>query len=114
MTDYRNMDPDFHNPEDPFRRDPWLSSDAGPSNTAWGWVAAAVFVVALLAVGFGIWGKPQSNGVNTASNDQAPPAVTHFAPPAPMPTPTMAPTPATPSAPITPAPGTPGPAGHVQ
>jgi len=48
MSDYRNLDPDFHNPEDPFRRDPMLSPDAGPSNTAWGWVAAAVFIVAVL------------------------------------------------------------------
>jgi hypothetical protein len=115
MTDYRNMDPDFHNPEDPFRRDPALSPDAGASNAMWGWVAAAVFIVAVLAVGFGIWGKPQSNGMNTASNDQTAPAVTRMAPPAPMPTPTMAPTPpAPPSAPVTPAPSAPGPAGNLR
>jgi hypothetical protein len=109
MTDYRNLDPDFHNPEDPFRRDPMINPDASPRNTAWGWVAAAVFIVAILAVGFGIWGKPQSNGMNTAFNSSSPQA-THIPPPAP----TMAPAPATPSAPVAPAPSAPAPAGKVQ
>ncbi|MFZ0422168.1 MAG: hypothetical protein WAL80_04750 [Xanthobacteraceae bacterium] len=113
MTDYRDMDPDFHNPDDPFRRDAALSPDAGASNTIWGWVAAAVFIVALLAVGFGIWGKPQSNDMNTAFNGPAPQA-THIPPPAPMPAPTMAPAPATPSAPVIAAPSAPGPTGQVQ
>jgi hypothetical protein len=113
MTDYRDMDPDFDNPADPFRRDPRLSPDTRPSNTIWGWVVAAVFVVALLAVGFGIWGKPRSNDMNTAFNAPAPQAA-HIPPPAPMPAPTMAPAPATPSAPVTPAPSAPGPAGQVQ
>jgi len=112
MTDYRNMDPDFHNPEDPFQRDPLLRRDAGPSNTAWGWVAAAVFIVALLAVGFGIWGTP-SNEINTAFNGPSPQAA-HVPPPAPMPAPTMAPAPATPSAPVAPTPSAPGPSGQVQ
>ena len=69
MTDYRNLDPDFHNPENNSRRDPMINPDASPRNTAWGWVAAAVFIVAILAVRFGIWGKPQSNGMNTAFNE---------------------------------------------
>ncbi len=112
MEDYRDIESDFHNPEDPFRRDPALSPEAGASNTIWGWVAAAVFIVALLAIGFGI-GGPQSNEVNTAFNGPSPQAA-HIPPPAPMPAPTMAPAPATPSAPIAPAPGAPGPAGQVQ
>ena len=114
MTDYRNISPDFRDPEDPFRRDPILSPDVGAEDTAWGWVAAALFILVLLAVGLGIWGKPPQGGVNTASNDLNAPAVTRMAPPAPMPTPSMAPTPPITAAPVTPAPSAPGPAGNLR
>ena len=114
MSDYWNISSDFGNPEDPFRRDPILSPDAGDGDSAWGWVAAALFVLVLLAVGLGIWGKPPQGGVNTASNDPTAPAVTHMAPPAPMPAPTMAPTSPIPAAPVTPAPSAPNPAGNLR
>ncbi|HEX4408412.1 MAG TPA: hypothetical protein VH206_06550 [Xanthobacteraceae bacterium] len=96
----------LHNrdPNDPYRNDPNLASAGGADNTAWGWIAAAVFVLVIVAVGFGLGHKPGENGINTASNDMSPPAVTRIPPPVPMPAPTMAPAPATPSAPVTPAP----------
>ena len=96
MSDYRNLDSDYRDPEDPYRRDPKLDPDAPATNTMWGWVVGAVFVLAILAVVFG--GGHQPAGTNTASND-VPPAMNRMAPPAPMPTPSMAPTPATPIAP---------------
>lgn len=77
MSDYRNMDWDFLNPEDPYRRDAKLNLDAGASNAAWRGIAAVAFVLAILAIGFGIWAKPSQNGMSTA------PAVTHMAPTAP-------------------------------
>jgi hypothetical protein len=96
MSDYRNLDSDYRDPEDQHRRDPRLDPDAPATNTMWGWVVGAVFVLAILAVVFG--GGHQPAGTNTASND-VPPAMNRMAPPAPMPTPSMAPTPATPIAP---------------
>lgn len=114
MTDYRDSDSDFYEPADRFRQDTILGPDAGVKNAVWGWIAAAVFLVAALAVGFGIFGKPQSIELSTASNDQAAPAVTRMVRPAPMPTPTMAPAPAIPSAPITPVPSAAGPAGNLK
>ncbi len=100
MSDYRNSD--FRNPEDPFRRDSKLDPDVAASNTAWGWIAAAVFVVVLLAVAFGVGHQPGQGGTNTAANDMTPPAATRMAPPAMTPLPPAA-TPA-PAAPMTPAP----------
>jgi hypothetical protein len=105
MSDYHLHTRD---PEDPFRNDPKLDPALGADNTAWGWIAAAVFVLVIVAVGFGLGHRPGDGGVNTASNDATPPAVSRMAPPAQMPAPTMAPTPATPSAPISPAPAAPG------
>ena len=102
MTDYQNPDYDPLNPEDPFRRDGKMK--ARPANVITGWIAAAVLVVAVLAVGFGLMRQPGSIGTNTASNDiAAPTAPTHMAPPA------------TPSqlAPATPAPISPTPDGTI-
>jgi hypothetical protein len=83
MTDYQNPDFDPFNPEDPFRRDGKMNPDAQPANVLAGWIAAAVLVVALLAVGFGLMHQSGSIGTNTASNDiAAPTAPTHMAPPA--------------------------------
>jgi cell division protein FtsN len=76
-------------PYDPVARD---------MNAAWGWVAAAVFIVIILAVAFGIGHQP--GNTNTASNDSNPPPATRMAPPpvsmAPI---TPAPTPSTPAQP---------------
>jgi cell division protein FtsN len=99
MSDFRNFDsPD---PNDPSRRMPY-DPDARAMNATWGWIAAAVFLVVVLAVAFGIGHQP--GPVNTASNDTAPPAA-HMAPPA-----TPAPAPgATTLSPTTPAPISPTP-----
>jgi hypothetical protein len=105
MTDYRNLDSDYRDPEDPYRRDAKPDPDARATNAMWGWVVGAVFVLAILAVVFG--GGRQLAGTQTASNDAKTPMTNQMAPPAPMPTPSMAPTPATP---IAPAPSTPAPA----
>ena len=104
MSDYRNFD--YRDPNDPLRRDAPSSAGARAMNATWGWIAAAVFLVVVLAVAFGIGHQPSQ--MNTASNDTAPPAATHMTPPsfAPAPNPTTAPAPA---APITPAPSAPAP-----
>jgi len=64
-------------------------------NAAWGWIAAAVFLVVVLAVAFGVGHQPGERATNTAFNSPAPPPVmTHMNPPA--------------MAPATPAPARPG------
>lgn len=94
MTDYRDPYFDHQRPE---RNNP----DARVINTTWGWIAAAVFLVVVLAVVFGLGHQPGRNGTNTAMNTPAPPptATTRMNPP------TFAP--ATPAPLITPAPNTP-------
>jgi hypothetical protein len=100
MSDYRNSDYDYRN--DPLRRDPAYDPDARAMNATWGWIAAAVFIVVVLAVAFGIGHEPGQSGTNTAANDVTPPAATRMAPPL-----TMAP-PANPAPPAaTPAPNSP-------
>jgi hypothetical protein len=105
MTDYRNLDSDPFNPNHPYRRDPKLDPNLRPANALTGWVVAAVFAVAILAVIFGLAHQPGQIGTNTASNDvtpNPPPAVTHMAPPA---SPSGTPSPqTTPQAPISPTP----------
>jgi hypothetical protein len=87
MSDY-----DYRN--DPLRRDAPYDPVAGDTNTIWGWIAAAVFIVVVLAFAFGVGHEP---GQRTASNDDvSPPPATRMAPPPAM-------------APITPAPITPAP-----
>jgi hypothetical protein len=112
MSDYRNPDNDFRDPEDPYRRDVKLDPDARAANAAWGWIAAAVFLVVVLAVAFGVGHQPGQPNTNTASNEVNPPAATQMLPPTTIPTPSMSPAPAAP-APITPAPGAPA-QGSVQ
>jgi len=109
MSDYRNLDNDYRNPEDPYRRDAKPDPDARAANAAWGWIAAAVFLVVVLAVAFGVGHQPGQPVTNTAANDVTPPAATHMLPPTMIPTPaapSASPAPTTP-APITPAPNTP-------
>ena len=84
MSDYRNLDSDPFDPNDPYRRDPKLDPNLRPANVVTGWVVAAVFAVAILAVIFGLARQPGQIGTNTASNDMpasTPPAATHMAPP---------------------------------
>jgi hypothetical protein len=102
MSDY-----DYRNPEDPFQRDTAYDPNVRTGNSAWGWVAAAVFVAIVLAVVFGMGHQPGQNGTNTAMNQSKPPATT-MAPPAttnPTTNPSPAtPAPANPAPPVTPAP----------
>ena len=84
MSDYRNPDHDYHNPEDPFRRDAKFDPDVGAANVMWGWIAAAVFIVAILAVA-SAWDT--SRAEPTPSNDVTPPMINHSVPPATVPPP---------------------------
>jgi len=99
MSDYRNSEFDYRN--DPLRRDPAYDPDARAMNATWGWIAAAVFIVVVLAVAFVIGHEPGQSGPNTASND-APPAATRMAPPLtaapPAASPAATPTPNSPAA----------------
>jgi hypothetical protein len=101
MSDY-----DYRNQDDPFQRDSAYDPNVRTGNSAWGWIAAAVFVAIVLAVVFGMGHQPGQNGTNTAMN-QSKPAATQMAPPA-------APSPASPApanpAPTGPTPATPAPA----
>lgn len=107
MSDFRNSD--YRNSNDPLRDAPY-DPDVRAMNATWGWIAAAIFLVVVLAVAFGI--GHESGQFSTASNDAAPPAA-HVAPP-PV---TMAPNPTAPNpgmAPTAPAPVTPTPNGTGQ
>jgi hypothetical protein len=73
MSDYRNSEFGYRNDEPPY--DPV----ARDMNATWGWIAAAVFIVVVLAVAFGVGHQP---GQRTASNDIGSPPATHMAPPA--------------------------------
>jgi len=105
MSDYN-----YPGPEDPLRRDDIYDPNARRGNTAWGWIAAAVFLVVVLAMLFGVGHQAGQNGTNTASNDTNAPA-TRMAPATPAPSnvpPTTAtPAPANPAPPVTPAPSPP-------
>jgi hypothetical protein len=108
MSDYRNSDFDYRNSNDPLRRDPPFDPDERAMNSTWGWIAAAIFVVVILAVAFGVGHEPSQPGTNTASNDIAPPAATRMAPPVTrMAPPTDAAPPAATPAPMSPMPNTP-------
>lgn len=117
MSDYRNPDFDPFDPNDPYRRGAKTKPELRPSNVVTGWVVAAVFVVAILAVIFGM--THRRLGTNTASNDiafrNASPAMIHMAPPTPRGT--SSPTPSPPAAtkpPISPVPPAPGQTGGGQ
>jgi len=94
MSDYRNYDPN-----DPLRGDPQLDPNARPPSSAWGWIAAAIFLVVVIAVAFGYGHRPGQLGTNTASNDVSAPAATHMTAPATVPPPSTAPAPGTPTTP---------------
>lgn len=105
MSDYRNsnFDNGNDNANDPLQRSAPDDPNARAMNATWGWVAAAVFIVVVLAVAFGFGHRP-GGSTNTAYNDVNPPAATHTAPPV---TPAPSATPTTPSfapAPMTPTP----------
>ena len=64
----------------PLRSNPELDPNVRPPNPAWGWIAAAIFLVVVLAVAFGYGHRPGQLGTNTASNDIAPLAATYRPP----------------------------------
>jgi hypothetical protein len=109
MSDYRNYD--HGNPNDPFRGDPQLDPNVRPPSAAWGWIAAAIFLVVVLAVAFDYGHRPGQLGTNTAANDVSPPAVSHMTPPATVPPPSTGLTPGTPTPPVT---ATPAPTAPAQ
>ncbi len=80
MSDYRNPNFDYSDPNDPLRHDTRFDPDLRSANAAWGWIAAAVFLVVVLAIAFGV-GRQGQLGTNTASNDTAPPAMSRMNPP---------------------------------
>jgi len=99
MSDFRNSNYDYRNPDDPFRADANLDPNVRAPSQAWGWVAAAAFVIVVLAIAFGFGHKPGQLGTNTASNDVNPPAVSHMTAPGTVPAPSTNPTPGTPTPP---------------
>ncbi len=106
MSDYRNPNFDYRDPYDPLRDDARFDPDARSAKAAWGWIAAAVFLVVVLAIAFGV-GHQGQLGTNTASNDTvSPPAMTRVTSPAASAPTTSAPTTSAPtmSAPTAPAP----------
>lgn len=100
---------DWNSKDDP-RRDTRFDDSDGIAKTTWGWIAAAVFAVAVLAIAFGLGHAPGPSGTETASN-QAPPPVT-----SPMGRPSTTPPPAAtnPATPIVPTPNTPTQRGTAQ
>jgi cell division protein FtsN len=99
---------EFRNPDDPYRRDAYTDPDARAANAVWGWIAAAVFVVVILAVAFGMSHQPGQDGANVASNT---PAATRMAPPSGTPAPSTPANPARPAPNSAPAPTEPS-TGH--
>ena len=106
MSDYGNYE--YRNPEDPFRNNPNLDPNTRAPSAAAGWIAAAVFLIIVLAVAFGYGHRPDNLGTKTAANDMSPGAATHMAQPATIPPPSTAT--GTPTPPITYAPNSPPPA----
>lgn len=103
MSDYN-----YPGPEDPLRRDDIYDPNARTGNTAWGWIAAAVFLVVVLAMLFGVGHQAGQPGTNTASNDTNAPA-TRMAPATPAPS-NVPPTTAAPAKPAPPVSAAPNPA----
>jgi hypothetical protein len=115
MSDYRNPNSDYRSPDyrsadDPSRRRPGGDLDTGAASAAWGWIAAAVFAVIVIAAAFTLGHGPNQGGTNTASNEPQPPVTSPMAPP---PASTMTP-PANPAAPLSPSPNTPAGRGDPQ
>jgi hypothetical protein len=69
---------DFRDPNDPLMRNSGYEPYSRGTDSGWGWIAAAVFLVIVLAIAFGVGHEPN----RVASNDAAPSA-THISPLAP-------------------------------
>jgi len=97
MSDFGFSDPRSSDPRD-YKR-PEIGRDAGEVNSVWGWIAAAVFVGAVLLFVFASGSNtPSKNGVNMPPTASAPPL------PGPQKSPTQSPSQTTGAAPNTPAP----------
>jgi hypothetical protein len=97
MSDYGFSDPRTSDPRD-YRR-PELDRSASDVNSIWGWIAAAVFVAAVLVFVFA-----SGSGNNTAARNGVSMPPTTSAPPLPQRETTGAGPSAAPSAPMQPAP----------
>jgi hypothetical protein len=73
---------DYRDPNDPVYGNLGYEPADRRANSGWGWIAAAVFLVIVLALAFGVAHEPS----RVASNDASP--STHMAPLAPPATPT--------------------------
>ncbi len=72
---------DFRDPCDPLMRNSAYEPYARGGGSAWGWIVAAVFLVIVLGITFGVRHEPS----RLASNQMTPPPATHallLAPPA--------------------------------
>jgi hypothetical protein len=69
---------DYRDPNDPYGNMSYEPADS--RSTTWGWIAGAIFVVIILALAFGVNREPN----RIASNDAAPPTVSHMTPPTQM------------------------------
>ncbi len=70
---------DFRDPCDPLMRNSAYEPYARGGGSAWGWIVAAVFLVIVLGITFGVRHEPS----RLASNQMAPPPATHALPLAP-------------------------------
>jgi hypothetical protein len=68
---------DYRDPNDPMYGNLGYEPSDRRTNSGWGWIAAALFLVIVLAIGFGVAHEP----TRVASND-SPSAATHMTPPA--------------------------------
>jgi hypothetical protein len=66
---------EYRDPNDPLMRNT-AYEPASSTYSGWGWIAAAVFLVIVLALAFSIGREP-----NRVAQNDTPPAATHLAPP---------------------------------
>jgi hypothetical protein len=69
---------DYRDPNDPTYGNTSYEPADRRTNSGWGWIAGAVFLVIVLALAFGVGHEPS----RVASNDATQSAATHPAPPA--------------------------------
>jgi len=107
MSDYRNANFHYWNPDD------WFGHGAGgdrkvrAADSGWGWIAAALVLALIVAAAFGVGHRPGQGGTNLASIGPMPPASSRMMPTTVLPQ-AATPTPtATPIPPIAPAPSAP-------
>ncbi len=83
MFDDRNVNSDYPNSNDPLRYDTRAGDpDQRVADATWRWIAAAVFVVVVLAVAFGFSHAPSQAPDRVANNNAMSPPHATTAPPA--------------------------------